>query len=516
MEWGQLIRELDRVRELDCEHLAGRHVLGITHDFQEVRPGFIYACLVNEEYSEPHIQGTGEDYIDQALARGAMCVLLTTHSDRSGFPRILAGDPNRTTGRIANLIHGQPLKNMTVVGVTGTNGKTSVTRILASVFTACGKNPGVAGTLGWHSASFSRPTGVYTAPMAADLFRNSEAMLASGVDSLLLESTSHGIKLCRESEVPYNALVFTNFSQDHLDFHGSMEDYIQTKMSLFLRDRHQRNGKIPLAVINIDDPHSRDFLDAAGQLPTITCSLERDADYRACNIALNGDGIAFDVWIKGQEIHRVKAPLIGTFNVYNALLAFAVAHGLGMDASSICQGLACCNAVPGRFEKVVGGPCDIFVDFAHTPDALEKALYSARALQPRRLISVFGCGGDRDRSKRPKMGQIAARLADRVIVTSDNPRTEKPEDIIRDIVAGISPTDSVGLRVEPDRRKAIEMALSVAQKGDVILLAGKGHECFQIIGRQRIPFDDRQVVKEIAAQKSVPTFEDTYLSGSAI
>jgi UDP-N-acetylmuramoyl-L-alanyl-D-glutamate--2,6-diaminopimelate ligase len=429
----------------------------VHHDSRQVTPGSVFAC----------IRGTnadGHDHAGAAIAAGAVA-LITERPLDLGVPELVVTNTRLALGPLAATVHGRPADRLGVVAITGTNGKTTVAHLVIAIATADGRSAATIGTL----------SGTRTTPEATDLHRQLAQMLRDGVSTVALEVSSHALAMHRVDGLAADVAVFTNLSRDHLDFHGTMEAYFQAKARLFEPDLARS------AVVNLDDPHGRLLADAA-LIPTDGVSLDDAAD-----LEIHRDHSRFS-W----ERRPVRLALPGRFNVTNALLAAASARRLGIAADVIAEGLGRARPVPGRFERVeLDAPFDVVVDFAHTPDALEQMLTDARAVADR-VIVVFGCGGDKDRGKRAPMGEVAARLAHRVVVTSDNPRSEPPEAIIDDILRGMPSREHV--EVEPDRRHAIALALGQARAGDLVVVAGKGHETEQIVGDERVPFDDRAVV----------------------
>src|SRR6266540_978018 len=374
-------------------------------------------------------------------------------------------DARRAMAVAADEVFGWPTEELQVAGVTGTNGKTTTAFLLYSIFAAAGRRPGLLGTIETRVGGERRPA-IRTTPEAIDLQRAFREMLDAGDRSCAMEATSHGSELGRLDRVRFAALIFTNLTQDHLDFHGTLESYFEAKRRLFLENR-------PPAAVNIGDPWGRKL--AADRPDALTFGFAEDAE-------VGPDALA-----------GVDLKLRGRFNVENALGVLAASRLLGLDEDAVVRGLEGVSDVPGRFEAVdEGQPFTVLVDYAHTPDSLENVLRAARDLAEARLICVFGCGGDRDRGKRPLMGRIASELADVAIVTSDNPRSEEPGVIIEEIVAGMGP----GALVEPDRRAAIAQAIDLAGPGDVAVIAGKGHEQGQEFRDRKVPFDDREVARE--------------------
>jgi UDP-N-acetylmuramoyl-L-alanyl-D-glutamate--2,6-diaminopimelate ligase len=382
-------------------------------------------------------------------------------------------------GPIAARFWGDPSRALTVVGVTGTAGKTTVTHLVQAIFTAAGRPCGVIGTL----------SGPRTTPDATELQELLADELDRGSRAVAMEVSSHGLELHRVDGTRFAAAIFTNLSRDHLDFHPTMDAYFAAKARLFGPDLTDR------AVVCADDPWGRRLLEqlTSSDVETHPYSLDDVADLR-----FGPDGARF-TW----RAEPVDLALPGRFNVLNALAAATAAAAVGIDPATIATGLRTAGPVPGRFEPVdAGQPFTVLVDYSHKPDALEQALHASRELTPKgRLTVVFGCGGDKDTGKRPIMGEVAARLADRVVLTSDNPRSEDPLAIIDEIRAGIPPSGALAeVVVEPDRRRAITLALGGAEPGDLVLVAGKGHETTQMIGPRVLPFDDRAVAREALAE----------------
>jgi UDP-N-acetylmuramoyl-L-alanyl-D-glutamate--2,6-diaminopimelate ligase len=373
----------------------------------------------------------------------------------------------------------RPTEELVLAGVTGTNGKTTTAYLIHAIFEAAGMRPGLIGTIESRVGGESRPA-VRTTPEAIDLQRTFRAMLDAGDRSCAMEATSHGSQLGRLERVRFDALAFTNLTQDHLDFHGSMDDYYEAKRRLFTE-----HEPAPAAAVNVGDGWGRRLADELRRLdraPLLTFGLVEDAE------------------LQWRDVD-VETRLQGRFNRENILAAVAVARLLGIPESAVSEGLGGLAGVPGRFESVdEGQPFGVLVDYAHTPDSLANVLRTARELTAERLICVFGCGGDRDRGKRPEMGRIAAELSDVPIVTSDNPRSEDPRAIIDEILAGMEGDPLV----EPDRRAAIELSIQHARDGDVVVIAGKGHEQGQEFADRKIPFDDREVARDALRRLRAP------------
>ncbi len=467
-------------------------VTGVQHDSREVQPGDLFACIVGQRHD-------GHEYAGDAVARGAVGLLVSR--DRPtvllpDVPCLLVEDTRLALPAAASAVFGEPSRSLEVVGVTGTNGKTTTTAMVEAIARATGRKTGRIGTLGATALGEDLPC-AHTTPEADDLQRLFALMLERGVTTVAMEVSSHGLALHRTDCTAFRVGVFQNLTQDHLDYHGDLSAYFAAKLRLFTEyPRWSPHGFT--AVVNLDDPRGSEVAQATvGQV--ITFGTSANADIRANVITARADETRFLVdGLCGRM--EICLPIGGLFQVANALGAIGAAMALGFSASSIVTGLHSMRPVPGRFEAVpTGRPWSVIVDFAHTPDGLQSLLTSARALKPSRLILVFGCGGNRDRTKRPIMGRIAGEGADVVVVTSDNPRHEKPEDIIQEILPGIRGTDAE-VHVEPDRRKATHLALSLARGGDLVLLAGKGGEREMIVGDERIPYDDTVVVRELLEQ----------------
>jgi UDP-N-acetylmuramoyl-L-alanyl-D-glutamate--2,6-diaminopimelate ligase len=449
-------------------------IADLAYDARRVTPGALFVCV-------PGHKADGHDFAPDAVANGAAALIVERPLELP-VPQLVVGDAREAMALVADTFFGNPTRELEVAAVTGTNGKTTTAFLLFSILAAAGRRPGLLGTIenriGGERRAATRTTGE-----AIDLQRTFREMLDAGDRSVALEATSHGSTLKRLLGVRFGVLVFTNLSQDHLDFHGTMEQYFDAKRRLFTDP--DVDGNRPRAAINVGDQHGRrlaEELRALGEEP-LEFSL---ADATGLEIAASGSTFTY----AGLDL---RTRLRGRFNVENVLGAVAAARLLGVQDDAIAAGVAHLAGVPGRFEAVdQGQPFAVLVDYSHTPDALESLLTEARTLADGRLICVFGCGGDRDRGKRPLMGEIASRLADLAIVTSDNPRSEDPNAIIEEILAGVVRP----VEVEPDRAAAIGRALAEAQEGDVVVIAGKGHEQGQEFADRTIPFDDRDVARE--------------------
>lgn len=491
---SQLLTELEAV-ELQGE--AGVEVRGLTTDSRRVEPGWLFAAL-------PGQRSDGHSFVAQAVERGASAVLVSEPIRGVRPPAVvLVDDVAASLARLAGAFTDHPSRQLELIGITGTNGKTTLTYLLEAIFARAGRRPGIIGTVDIRYGDRTEHS-PHTTPQAPELHALLRRMVAARADVAAMEVSSHALALQRVRGVHFRAAVFTNLSRDHLDFHGDLERYAAAKALLFERELRESRAADRLAVINIDDAHARQVV--AGW------------DGRTVRYGLSGRG---DVFPTGQprwgldgiraQLHTPAGPvavhsaLIGRHNLENLTAAAAVAWALGTPAEAIAAGLQDCQRIPGRLERVVG-PIDcpaVFVDYAHTDQALVNVLATLGPLTRGRLLVVFGCGGDRDRGKRPLMAEAVAHGAGLAVVTSDNPRTEDPLAIIAEVVPGLTGQgwhrlEPAALRdaaqafcIEPDRRAAIRLALAVARPEDVVLVAGKGHETYQLLGDRVLDFDDR-------------------------
>jgi UDP-N-acetylmuramoyl-L-alanyl-D-glutamate--2,6-diaminopimelate ligase len=440
----------------------------------DATPGSLFFCVPGE-----HVDG--HDFAAAAIERGAGALLVERPLDVE-VAQVIVPSVRRAMGPVSAVFYDRPADAMTVVGVTGTNGKTTTTYLLEAVFRAEGRTPGVVGTTGVRIDGRPIPF-PRTTPEAPDLHRLLSEMAEEGVDAVAMEVSSHGLHQHRVDGLRYDRAVFTNLTQDHLDYHASMEEYFAAKARLFTPAMSQG------AVVNHDSEQGRRL--ASTGLPTLTYGLDAGADVRATQVQTTALGIAFVV-----DGVRIDSTLRGLFNVENCLAAFATARSLGFDEAGAAEAISSVRGVPGRVEAVeVGQSFLVLVDYAHTPDSVESVLRSARQLTAGRVILVLGCGGDRDRAKRPLMGRAATANADLSVITSDNPRTEDPLAILEEIVPGAREGGGAYV-VEADRRAAIRIAVSEAAPGDVVMIAGRGHEAYQELADGTIAFDDREVAAE--------------------
>ena len=464
-----------------------RVVTGIAYDSRAVAPGQVFVALKGQ-----HADGTA--FARQAIDLGAAAIVSEQHSSGEvGVPWTIVNDARLALAQLAAAFYGNPSREMRVIGITGTNGKTTTAYLVASIFDAAGIRCGILGTVGYRIGDEVREA-TRTTPEAPDV----QALLREMVDrrcgACAMEVSSHALSLHRVSGITFAAGVFTNLTRDHLDFHADMDEYFRAKRQLF--EMLPRDAP---SLINLDDPRGASLIEAGGR--PMTYAIHRAADVMPGPLSFSLDGLSFDVRTPRGTL-QVTSRLVGRPNVYNILAAVSVAIALDIPMDAIAQGLRSLDGVPGRFQVVSDAKDEVtvVVDYAHTDDALRNLLETARPLAHGRLITVFGCGGDRDRTKRPLMGAVAGRLSDLIVITSDNPRSEDPNRIIEEIRRGITPNtrrdSSQGLLTIVDRRAAIAKAIEVAGSGDVVLVAGKGHEKYQVIGDRTLPFDDVAVARE--------------------
>ena len=461
----------------------------VRYDSRAVVPGDLFVAIRGNAVD-------GHRFINDAIHRGAVAVVLdddaAIHDSlclHTGTAKVVVPDTRSALAVIAANLHGNPARRLTLVGVTGTNGKTTTTHLVRSVLEAAGMRTGLVGTIGVAVGDEVRPA-THTTPESLELHGLLASMVTAGCTAAVMEVSSHALVQHRVAGVPFRVGVFTNLTPDHLDFHQTMESYAEAKQVLF-----RGLGAGTHAVINADDPHAETMIEGSAA-QVLRYAIDHKADVRARSIRLGVRGTAFELAAGGAST-VVRSRLIGTFNVQNILAAWTTGIALGIPGEIIQQGIASSGPVRGRFEQISSPKgWTAIVDYAHTPDALAHCLRTIRELLPQdggRIITVFGCGGDRDRTKRPAMGRIAADASDITIITSDNPRSEEPDAIIAEIAAGVTPGRTV--HRETDRRRAIARALELARRGDVVLIAGKGHETYQVVGTSRKHFDDREEVE---------------------
>ena len=505
--------KIDTIEKMEGD--LDQEVGGLCYDSRRVGPGRIFFAIPGEK-------ADGHDFIAEAVRRGAAAVVFSREGD---WPRAAAWvrvkDVRRTMGLWAAHFHGRPSEKLRLVGVTGTNGKTTVTYLVESVLGAAGWQPGVIGTINYRYAGQEIPSH-HTTPESIDLQAMMSEMLRAGAEAVAIEVSSHALAQERVRGLDFDVGVFTNLSRDHLDYHRDMDEYFSAKSKLFTDYLKASTKPRKTAVIYGDDPCGSRLIEQLGSsgLEVWSYGEGKQWDVHPLKVERDVGGLRGTIQAREQRI-EFHSPLIGAANLQNILGAVGIGRALGVDAGLIAQGIRRLKSVPGRLEKVANNRgLTILVDYAHSPDALEKVLGAVRPLTEGKLICVFGCGGDRDRGKRPLMGEIAARLSDLVVLTSDNPRSEEPLTILDEVAAGVKKTplkmlarSELGFRaggaqsgrgyiLEPDRRKAIGIAIDAASAGDLVLIAGKGHEDYQILGANKIHLDDREVAREALARQA--------------
>jgi UDP-N-acetylmuramoyl-L-alanyl-D-glutamate--2,6-diaminopimelate ligase len=476
---------------------------GIAYDSRRVETGFLFVAMKGQE-------ADGHDYIEEAIEKGACAVVLEDESRRiKGIPTVVVPNSRKALGTISTAFFENPSAKMTLIGITGTNGKTTTAYLAESIARGAGFRPGVIGTIDYHFQGTSRKA-ITTTPESYDLQKTLKDMLEEGVSHVIMEISSHALHQHRTEGCHFDIGVFTNLTPDHLDYHKTMDHYFESKASLFTHALRTSMKADSVALINLDDPKGRVLWERL-PLSKMSYGLRGERHISAKEIHATIAGLSAKITTPSGWF-SIHSSLLGDFNLYNILAATGIGLALQVDLESVRSGIEALGGVPGRVEGIENERgLHIFVDYAHTPDALERILKAVRdAKGGGRVITVFGCGGDRDRAKRPLMGAIAGRFSDLTVITSDNPRTEDPSAIIAEIEQGMR-TESIramergelahGLREKGyikllERREGIRLAIKLAQAGDVIVVAGKGHEDYQIIGRERHPFDDRHEIRQ--------------------
>jgi UDP-N-acetylmuramoyl-L-alanyl-D-glutamate--2,6-diaminopimelate ligase len=503
---GKLSDIIQALEPCDVTGIRDAQIIGISHDSRLTKPGMVFVAIRG-------ITADGLRFVPDAVRAGVVAVIAESSpdADRPDVTWIQVPDARSALAKAAAVVNGDPTRDMTLIGITGTNGKTTVTYLLESIIQEAGGRPGVVGTVSYRWLG-KEQNAARTTPEASDLQHMFADMLREGITHGVMEVSSHGLRLKRLDGCHFDVAVFTNLSSEHLDFHHDMEDYFQAKRVLFTKLLPDSAKSRPTAVINTDDEYGRRLLSElreTASVPVVTFGSESDNDISPVRADIRDTGIRARIQA-GAEIIDIESPLTGAFNMSNILAATAAARSFGISGDRIRDGIARVQSVPGRLERVPSTKGSIFVDYAHTPDALNNVLRALQEVRKGKIISVMGCGGDRDTLKRPVMGKEAAAGSDFVVVTSDNPRTENPDTIIEQIVEGVEehghrkfPCSMNGgslksghYRVITDRRQAVAWAVEHMDENDIVLVAGKGHETYQEINGVRYPFDDREVITE--------------------
>ena len=486
MKLDEIVARLPGSQLQGAGHVA---VTGVHHDSRTMTPGGLFVAIRG-------LKEDGNTYVDAALKKGAAAIVSELPA-RPGTNWLQVADARVALATAAAVFHGDPAGSLTLVGVTGTNGKTTTSFLIDAILRESGRTVGLLGTV-QNRVGVQVTEAVRTTPESSDLQKLFRQMVDAGCSHAVLEVTSHSLALKRVHGCRFAVAVFTNLTRDHLDFHGDMESYFAAKRILF-DELLQPDG---VAVINAEDDWGKRLAEGLAGRRVFTFALKPPASIVAQELELSLRGTR----LKAQTpagLLEIDSPLLGLFNVRNLLAAIGAAVALGVDAAAIRQALAGFPGVPGRLERVDAGQAfTVVVDYAHTDDALKNLLETVRGLKPRRVITVFGCGGDRDRTKRPLMGAVASRLSDIAIVTSDNPRSEPPEAILEEIQRGMNGGRGATRHAIVDRREAIARAFELAEADDVVVIAGKGHEAYQIVRDKQLPFDDRQVARELLGKRS--------------
>jgi UDP-N-acetylmuramoyl-L-alanyl-D-glutamate--2,6-diaminopimelate ligase len=490
---------LERLFEGQAATIHGERGLAVTSiatDSRRVRPGALFFCLRGQH-------ADGHAFAREAVAAGAAAVVADRDLRLGSLTTVIVADPLAALSHVAAQLYDRPSESLRTIGVTGTNGKTTTTHFIESIARASGERFGVIGTLGARIADVPLEDLTNTTPFAHDIQRLLARFRDAGAQGAILEVSSHALALHRVDDVGFDIAVLTNLTHDHLDFHRNFDEYRETKRTLFTAARG-KSGTPPVAVLNLDDDEGKalaGLLASKGNARVLTYAIDDpEAMLRATDLTMDATGSRFEV--KALRPAPLSIRLPGRFNVSNAMAALAAGVALDADIEAIAEGLESLEHVPGRMTTVPAGDIGVYVDYAHTPDGMEKILRATRALTRGRLFCVFGCGGDRDPAKRPQMGRLAQALADEVILTTDNPRHEDPQAVLRDILAGMQPQRC---EVIADRAAAIERAVLSAAPGDCIVIAGKGHENYQLVGDERRPFSDVDAARAAIVKRRART-----------
>lgn len=492
MKLDELIEYLDYKDLINFKNID---ITGISYNSKTTKKGDIFVCLVGEHTD-------GHEFAQNAIDAGAAALLVERKIDGTKIPQVVVSSTRHKIADIADRFYSSPSKGINLIGITGTNGKTTVTHLIQKIFEENNKKCALIGTLGYKlSSNGEYRDAKHTTPQAPELQATLRMIKdVEKIDNVVMEVSSHALEQNRVGGCRFNGAVFTNLTQDHLDYHITMDNYFKAKALLF---EHLTEGDF--AVINADDEYGDRFISVVPEdVRVFTYGVKQQSDVMAKDIKFSLNGVEFTlvtsnhIETKGSNEYKVNLHMNGMFSVYNVLAAVTAALAIGINIETALKALQNVKGVAGRFEVVVKKPL-VIVDYAHTPDGLENVLKSAREITPEdgKLICLFGCGGDRDATKRPKMGAIAEKLADKIVITSDNPRSEDPQTIITDIIAGLKSVNTESVIVEPDRGTAIGLLKSIANNNDVVVIAGKGHEDYQILKDKTIHFDDREEARKV-------------------
>lgn len=485
MKLDELIEYLDYKDLINFKNID---ITGISYNSKTTKKGDIFVCLVGEHTD-------GHEFAQNAIEAGAAALLVEKKVEGTKIPQVVVASTRHKIADIADRFYSSPSKGINLIGITGTNGKTTVTHLIQKIFEENNQKCALIGTLGYKlSSNGEYRDAKHTTPQAPELQATLRMIKdVEKIDNVVMEVSSHALDQNRVGGCRFNGAVFTNLTQDHLDYHITMDNYFKAKALLF---EHLKENDF--AVINADDEYGDRFISVVPEgVRVLTYGVRQQSDVMARNINFSLNGAEFTLVANAKE-HKVNLHMNGMFSVYNVLAAVTAALAIGIDIETALKALQNVKGVAGRFEVVVKKPL-VIVDYAHTPDGLENVLKSAREITPEdgKLICLFGCGGDRDATKRPKMGAIAEKLADKIVITSDNPRSEDPQTIITDIIAGLKSVNTESVIVEPDRGTAIGLLKSIANNNDVVVIAGKGHEDYQILKDKTIHFDDREEARKV-------------------